>query len=166
MIRTRGLTHAAIALFLSLQSLSAQDTVQVTTGARIRVTEGPGVLMHTGSYRALTDTALVLSSGASVYSIPLGRITEVELSRGRKPSVAGGIVGLLLGGAAGGVLACAANRDDYGVFCAGQDDSKLIIGAALGGAAGAALGALLFRREAWKAVELGSPPLGSSTGDE
>jgi LytS/YehU family sensor histidine kinase len=64
------------------------------------------------------------------------------------------VVGLLLGAAAGGVIACTANRDAYGVFCGGQDDTKLVIGAAIGGAAGATLGALLFRRERWTAVDV------------
>jgi hypothetical protein len=111
--------------------------------------------METGTFQALTDTTLVLSRGSSFITLPLASITQVEVSRGRKPNVAAGVVGFILGAAAGGVLACTANRDDYGVFCGGQDDTKLVIGAALGGAAGAALGALLFRRERWRAVGVG-----------
>ena len=77
----------------------------------------------------------------------------MELSRGRQPSVVGGLVGFLLGAAAGGAIGCAANSDDYGVYCGGQDDTRVIAGAALGGAAGAALGALLFKRERWAVVD-------------
>jgi hypothetical protein len=83
----------------------------------------------------------------------LADITKLELSSGQKPSIAGGVVGYLLGAAAGGAVGCMANRDDYGVFCGGHDDTKVIIGAALGGAAGAALGALLFRQERWAVVD-------------
>ena len=79
---------------------------------------------------------------------------DQQLAQNIKPNVAAGIVGFLLGGAAGGLLACTANRDDYGVFCAGQDDSKLIVGAVLGAAVGAAVGALVFRRERWRTIRL------------
>jgi hypothetical protein len=110
--------------------------------------------MQAGTYRALTDTTLVLSRGGSAIAVPLASITRLEVSRGRKPNIVAGIVGFLLGGATGGVLACTANRDDYGVFCGGQDDSKLIVGAVLGGAVGAAVGALVFRRERWRTVRV------------
>lgn len=134
--------------------LVAQDTF-VAPGARLRVTSEHRVpRIETGRYHALTDTTLVLSRDTSVLALPLADISRVEVSRGRKPGIAGGVVGLLLGAAAGGVIACTANRDDYGVFCGGQDDTKLVIGAAIGGAAGAALAALLFRRERWTTVDV------------
>jgi hypothetical protein len=90
--------------------------------------------------------------GASVHRID--RVGDVAMSetsqeamrRGHRLSVAGGIGGFLIGGLAGGLAACHFNRDSYGVFCAGQSDTKLAIGAATGGLAGAALGAWLFRR--------------------
>jgi len=65
----------------------------------------------------------------------------------RRYSVAGGIGGFILGGVAGGALGCLANKDDYGVFCGGQDDTKVFVGAALGAAVGAALGAVIFRHD-------------------
>ena len=143
------------ALCWPLVGLSAQDAPPLTADTRLRVrAEQSIVRVETGTYHALTDTTLVLSRETALVTIPRASITRVEISRGRKPSVAGGIVGLLLGAAAGGALACAANRDDYGVFCGGQDDSKLVLGAALGGAAGAVLGALLFRRERWRPVDV------------
>jgi membrane associated rhomboid family serine protease len=66
--------------------------------------------------------------------------------------VVGGVVGFLAGAVLGGVIGCAANRDSYGVFCGGQDDTKVFVGAALGGVAGGAVGALLFRRERWTVI--------------
>ena len=72
---------------------------------------------------------------------------------GKKANVGLGVLGLLLGAGVGGALGCLANKDDYGVYCGGQDDTKVIVGAALGGLAGAAAGALLFKREAWRTVE-------------
>jgi uncharacterized membrane protein YeaQ/YmgE (transglycosylase-associated protein family) len=71
---------------------------------------------------------------------------------GRKPNVTTGIVGAILGAGVGGALGCLANKDDYGVYCGGQDDTKVIIGAVLGGLAGGAAGALLFKREGWREV--------------
>jgi gas vesicle protein len=65
----------------------------------------------------------------------------------RRPNVTGGIIGFVVGAAAGATVGCLANKDDYGVFCGGQDDTKVVVGAAVGGVVGAAIGALLFRRE-------------------
>jgi hypothetical protein len=64
-----------------------------------------------------------------------------------RPNVTGGIIGFVLGAAAGATVGCLANKDDYGVFCAGQNDTRVVAGALVGGAVGAAVGALLFKRE-------------------
>ena len=153
---------AILVLCWSHTPLHAQDVVQLTPATRLRVSAAsPLTQVHTGTYRALTDTALVLSRDASQLTIPLAGITQVELSQGRKPNVTAGVVGFLLGAPAGGAVGCAANRDDYGVYCGGQDDTKVIVGAALGGIAGATLGALLFRKEHWAVVDgsrLGTDP--------
>lgn len=145
-----------LAACLPLVSLHAQDTVPLTTATRLRVTEYRGGRAEIGTYRALTDTTLVLARGTITSTLPLASIRQVEVSSGRKLGVAGGVIGFLLGAAAGGAVACAANRDDYGVFCGGQDDTKLIVGAAVGGVTGAAIGALLFRRERWRVVDVGA----------
>ena len=150
------ITAALVYASLAHAQARAYDHDPLTADTRLRVrAEQSIVRVETGTYHALTDSTLVLSRDDALVTVPRASITRVEISRGRKPGVAGGMVGFLLGAAAGGALACAANRDDYGVFCGGQDDSKLIVGAALGGAAGAALGALLFRRERWKVVDAG-----------
>jgi hypothetical protein len=140
-----------------LASVGAQNAVPLTADTRLRVTAEQSIVrVQTGTFQALTDTTLVLSRGATSVTFPLASIARVEVSRGRKPGIAGGVVGFLLGAAAGGAVACMANRDDYGVFCGGQDDAKLVVGAAVGGAAGAALGALLFRRERWHVIDVGT----------
>lgn len=66
---------------------------------------------------------------------------------GRRPNTTGGIIGFVVGAAAGATVGCLANKDDYGVFCGGQDDTKVVVGAVIGGAVGAAVGALVFARK-------------------
>ena len=70
--------------------LVAQDTF-VAPGARLRVTSEHRVhRIETGRYHALTYTTLVLSRDTSVLALPLADISRVEVSRGRKPGIAGG----------------------------------------------------------------------------
>jgi hypothetical protein len=145
---------ALLLLCGTLARLHAQDVFRLTPATRLRVSAAsPLTQVQAGAYRALTDSALILSRDTSQLTIALAAITQVELSRGKKPNVTTGVVGLLLGAAAGGAIGCAANSDDYGVYCGGQDDTKVIVGAALGAAVGATLGALLFRREHWAVVD-------------
>src|SRR5512140_387360 len=136
------------------QAEPAQQSDPLERGDRIRVTVvTPTPRLYIGSYQGRTDSTLQLRSGGSPLTIALTTVRRLEQSRGRKLSVAGGVLGFLVGGAGGAALGCLANRDDYGVFCGGQSDTKVAVGAALGGAAGAALGAILFRRERWSPVE-------------
>ncbi|HEX9893496.1 MAG TPA: hypothetical protein VGA78_06210 [Gemmatimonadales bacterium] len=145
-----------VALFWPLSLVLAQDTEPLTPRTRLRVTlASTPARVQIGSYQALTDTTLLLSAGSSrSLTIPLSSISRLEWSRGRRPGVLGGVLGLILGAGVGGVVACSLNRDDYGVFCGGQDDTKVVVGAALGGAAGTVIGALLFRRERWNQLDL------------
>ena len=146
-----------IPLTLLGSTVSAQAPLR--DGSRLRVTP---VSMSTPAqivqFQALNDSALVVLSGGSSRMIPLRDISRLEQSAGRKPNIVTGAVGLLLGAAIGGVVACADNRDSYGVFCAGQNDTKIAVGAVIGGITGGALGAFLFRRERWNAVDLRSQP--------
>ncbi len=141
------------ALTLALP-LAAQDGP--APGTRIRITEATSPpVTHVGRLAALSDGYVTLEAGAREGRLPLARIARMEVSEGRPFSVTWGIVGGVLGAAAGGfALGCLANRDSYGVLCAGQNDTKLAIGAVTGGLAGAALGALLGRRERWRPAAL------------
>jgi hypothetical protein len=135
-------------------TLEAQHQGPLQVGARIRVSTDPPDPEHrTGTFAGLAGSDLRLSSGGTTVSVPVAAIRRLELSTGRSPGLAGGIVGGLLGVGVGGFLGCVANRDSYGVLCGGQDDTKVIVGAALGGLAGGLAGALLFRRERWEPID-------------
>ena len=125
-------------------------------GARIRVRLVATDSRLTGTYRGLQDSLLLLAQ-PEPRAIPLGSIAGLERSLGQRPSVAGGIVGLLLGAGAGFALGCLANPDDYGVYCGGQDDTKVIVGMTLGGILGATAGALLFKHEKWTPLTIPAP---------
>jgi hypothetical protein len=100
-----------------------------------------------GSYRAFGRGAPVLDHVWSHHGAALLNHSLAEQDGGRRRlSVAGGIGGFVVGAVAGALVACHFNRDDYDVFCAGQNDTKVAVGAVIGGATGAALGAYLFRR--------------------
>jgi MFS family permease len=151
--------RASIVGALIVAQFALADTVigqsPLREGSRLRVTpisvSTPAQIVQ---FQALNDSALVVSSGGSSRMIPLRDIGRLEQSAGRKPNLVTGAIGLLLGAAIGGVVACADNRDSYGVFCAGQNDTKVAVGAAIGGVTGGALGAYLFRRERWAPVDL------------
>ena len=144
---------AALCILLAPTVASAQAAPRIETGTRIRVTAANPFRREVGLYQAITDTTLQLSTGAASVTIPLARIDRIERSAGRRRSLPGGIVGFVIGAAAGGAAGCLTNSDDYGVFCGGQSDTKVVVGAALGGIAGAALGAVLFGGERWTAIE-------------
>ena len=144
----------AVALLLPLATVSAQGPTHVAPGTRVRVTvAGPVPRVMIGTCGALTDSTLEIGPDPSS-TIPLAGIARLESSRGRRASLWGGGVGLVLGAAVGAAAGCSVNRDDYGVFCGGQSDTKVAVGAVLGAAAGAFLGGRLLRRERWSEVEL------------
>jgi hypothetical protein len=143
----------ALGFLLSASWAAAQESL-LEPGARVRVTLRIPPQSQVARFEALTDTTLLLSGSSAARVIPLSNIERIEWSSGRKPGVLGGVIGLLVGVAVGGAAGCAANRDSYGVFCGGQSDTKVAVGAAIGGIAGAALGAYLRRRDRWTPVAL------------
>jgi hypothetical protein len=135
-------------------ALGAQAAAPLQAGARVRVAvHGPDPRWRVGTLGAVADTVLVLRTSRGSLTIPARDVVRLQASRGTGPSVLGGVVGVLLGGAAGGAGGCLANRDDYGVFCGGQRDTRVVLGAVLGGAAGAVVGAVALRRERWQAAD-------------
>jgi hypothetical protein len=89
---------------------------------------------------------LLLPLAVTAPAVPaLPHTGDVHQDGRTRLSVAGGVGGFLVGAAVGTLVACHFNRDSYGIFCLGQSDTKLAIGALVGGTAGAALGSYLFR---------------------
>lgn len=131
---------AAVIAVLSLPlASSAQDPQPLEAGTRLRIVgTGTPAQVRTGELHALSDG---------------GRVLLVERSEGRRRNVGAAIAGAVLGAAVGGVTACHFNRDSYGVFCAGQSDTKIVIGSLIGAAVGATIGAVLFQREERAPVE-------------
>lgn len=145
--------HAgALAALLAVGPVAAAQGPALVVGARLRVTTATPAASRIGEYRGFDQAALALQIDTTIHRIPRETIAKLEQSMGRKPNVATGIVGAILGAGIGGALGCLANKDDYGVYCAGQDDTKVIVGAVIGGLAGGAAGALLFKRERWVPV--------------
>ena len=124
-------------------------TEQPPPRVRITVAESKTV----GVFHSATDTTFTIITPSGLLRFSSHDVSMLERSAGRRPNVLTGIVGLLTGVAVGGVIGCAANNDDYGVFCGGQDDTKVMVGATAGGLAGAVLGAWLFKRERWEITE-------------
>lgn len=144
-------------LFLGMPGgLAAQDAFPIPVGTRVRVSYGDSV--RVGAFAAMTDRQIFISTGAATMEIPLVDVRRLEMSLGRRPSLWGAVGGLGVGGALGFLAGCDANRDDYGVFCGGQSDRTVALGAALGGVAGAALGAFVFGGVRWAQVLLSAPP--------
>ena len=128
---------AAVALGTPSAHASAQEirAPEPAPSQRVLVTTvGPvaGPARVTGEFQEWRDSTLVLrAEGGVPRTIPLRTIEVLEVSRGRAPGPT--LAGLLLGTAVGFALGCAANRDDYGVYCGGQSDATVFTGAALGG---------------------------------
>jgi hypothetical protein len=138
---------------LTMPREASAQAAPFSSTSRIRVTlDSPATLL--GTFQSLDDSLLILSTRAAPLTIPLRSITRLEWSDRRKPNWLTGALGLVLGVGLGGVAGCAVNNDSYGVFCGGQDDTKVVAGAAIGGTLGAAAGALLFRREHWQPADL------------
>lgn len=75
--------------------------------------------------------------------IPEANRRLLDRSIAHRRSLAGGVAGFVVGAAAGAFVGCLANRDDYGVLCGGQSDTRVFVGAAIGATAGALIGSRL-----------------------
>jgi hypothetical protein len=134
-----------VLLFGSIPALSAQQAPPLAAESgwvRILGTSAPAPI---GTPGVPSDAETPSRAAELPLAVSLATSRQLDASR-RKPSLLGGVVGFVVGGVAGGLVGCSTNRDDYGVFCAGQSDTKVVLGAAAGGVVGGALGALLFGR--------------------
>ena len=148
-------TLQSVVLLAAIGLLPAPILAQgpsLVVGTRVRVTTTAQPTTRVGAYRGVDPTSLSLLVDTTTYRIPRETIARLEQSAGKKPNVATGVLGAILGAGIGGALGCLANKDDYGVYCGGQDDTKVILGAVLGGLAGGTAGALLFKKEGWREV--------------
>ncbi len=82
----------------------------------------------------------VIRSAPEVATIPRANRQLLEGSLIRRRTVTGGVIGFVVGAAAGAFVGCLANRDDYGVLCGGQGDTKVLVGAGVGAVVGALVG--------------------------
>jgi len=149
-----------VPLVLAAAPLAGQQAPALEPGARIRVTvDGAGPHVQVGVYQGVRDTILVLQAGSAPISIPLGRLRQVEVSRGRKGHWrAGAGVGFLVG--VGAAVAFEAGSGSTAPCDQEQNQDAMSSGECLGiAAAGVALstglGALvggLVRTERWQEV--------------
>ena len=145
----RSVFTCLLLLLVAHNGYSQVWTQQPPPRVRITVAESKTV----GIFHSATDTTFTIKTGSGLLRFSSHDINMVERSAGRRPNVLTGTVGLIAGAAIGGAIGCAANSDDYGVFCGGQDDTKVVLGATAGGVLGGVLGALLFKRERWELTE-------------
>jgi hypothetical protein len=154
MMRAGVVLALAACLALPARALG-QEGARVERGARVRVwTFEPGARPRTGEFERWDGSTLVIYDGEEAVSYAFEDVDILELSGGRAFNTTGAVIGGILGTAAGGALGCAANRDSYGVYCGGQSDTKVFVGAALGAVVGVALGGLVFGGERWVPVPL------------
>ena len=133
--------------------MALQDTAPLAAGQRVRVTapaSSPTPIV--GAFARLATDTLVIETPASVWRIPRGSVTRIDVSRGTKShagqgALYGGIVGAGVAAVALGTSSLCADLEAGGT-CA-------VVGAAGGGVAGALLGALIgsaTKSERWKEV--------------
>jgi hypothetical protein len=135
-----------LALLVPLSPAAAQQDITLAVASSPADTArspGPGAPFVA---QRLYGTVLPAAVAAGYRPAPFHAAGMVELRQDRELSITGGIVGALLGAAVGGALACLANRDSYGAYCAGQNDTVLVIGVVIGAGVGGWIGAVLPRR--------------------
>ncbi|HET9133514.1 MAG TPA: hypothetical protein VFN90_04360 [Gemmatimonadales bacterium] len=110
--------------------------VALLVGASPLAAQGPAPV-------ALRPTRAPLTTHDSRLTPP-----RAERVASRRPNLTAGLLGFVVGGVAGAAVGCALNSDDYGVFCGGQDDTRVVVSAAIGGLVVGTAAAFLFGRRA------------------
>lgn len=147
-----------VALLLGAAPLGAQSPVMSTElhpGARVRI-DAPGIVADGYTGTVLTRTADTLTVGdprSAPMTLPITRITSLEISRGKSRS-AGALRGILIGAPIGLAIGLVSTAD--GTTCTSCDESAASVVAlfTLSGAVwGAGIGAIVGR-ERWVKFQL------------
>lgn len=169
---TLALAAAAFASAIPLLSLRAQAVNATLVGERVRITTPTerGKFRHLGEVTAVRDDTVMLRSAEFPAGRPIavGRITKLEISRGRRSLTRRGMAfGFVLGAAAGAVYGAATHERgrclQRSLLGCGDYQEPKGLGPAvdgfIGGVAGMAVGGILghrVRRERWIERPLGT----------
>ncbi len=149
--------YALIVAFVGILSLAAavalaDDTVQLTSGTRVRVTVPTGGGRLVGTVLALDDKNLTLQIPGKTDTTVLRRedITTVDVYAGRRSRGRGALNGAAFGAVMGALMGLAAGSDDPGTFIRLSAGGKALIAATLLAPIGALVGAAAPPPERWK----------------
>lgn len=145
----------------------AQPAPPLTPGAQVRVNSPSAAGRYVVDGHNPQTLTLRDSAGALV-NVPMASVTELAVSRGRRPAGAralrGAGFGLLIGAGSGAIIGFASGDDPAGFISFTAEDKALGLGVVLG-AGGAVVGSLiglLSRGEHWEDVPLNSVRAGPS----
>lgn len=167
----RAVLLPLLAVLLPLEAhgrLAAQETRALAVGTRVRVAHASAccVSPQLGTLVSLNADSLVLrpDGSATPLALPRGAVRSVEYRRRTGSHIVGGaVVGLLVGGVAGAVIARAAECDPS---CTDEAGLAAMGGGATGALGGAVVGAIfgaIMPRTVWRRAEL-PPQLGFVPG--
>ena len=167
----RATILVAILAFVPLVSATAQ--VPLRPGERVRVTRLPLCPPNTlcvktprqsvGTFVAWKSDTLVVQSNGDTLSVPVDRVTRLDLSRGRKTNTGMGAgIGFFVGGLVGAGIGYASYEEcvPQGWFsCIGDfgPETLAFAGALIGGLGGLVTGAfigLAIQTDRWREVPL------------
>ena len=145
-----------VVLACAAGELLADDTVQLPSGARVRVTIASGGDALTGKVLALDDKTLMLQITGKADSTLLrrGDITTVAVSSGRRSRWKGALIGAGVGAGAGMGIGLASGSDPKGSFFALTAGEKALIFGTLLAPIAALIGLAAPPAERWKMVQL------------
>lgn len=120
-------------------------------GERVRITM-PRSAALIGSVASSTDSTITLAAANYPITVRRSEIQVLERSLGKHPNIAAVVISGIIGAGIGGIVGCAANADSYGVFCGGQNDTKVVVGAGVGAITAAVIGGKMFTKEKWSRI--------------
>ncbi len=159
----------AILAFVPLASATAQVQQPIERGARVRVTillPCPDIYTscadwrsrHNGTFMAWKADTLVVQSNGDTLSVPVDRVTRLDVSRGRKTNTGKGAeIGFLLGGVVGAVIGYASYEECACLGGGVGPETLAVAGAGIGALGGLVAGALIgssTKTDRWREVPL------------